>query len=432
MRLYTLLGLCSACVVACGSSKDPVANPAADTGVVTDTAPTPSVKFAVSNGARAMSGVTVRVLDKDGVELVRGTSGDDGIVTLTGYAFDDSLVTLITTKAGSGVEIAFASKPLLDRNRLTIGDKEGDPYRLFSFPNSTVLPKLTGKVTGVTLGNVGLHVVGGTAWQGTAGATFTARAPIGRKTTIVVQEFDGVWTGRSLEQTFGKWIGLDLEAMTADRMLDVDITAHAALPIKKSNVKLEITGGDGGPLGGTSTAYAFLTCGVPENVACGFPSKIAPNADGSAFDMELSYVEVPGLEPGPTYFRIQRVEDGAFTERLLVKRPAEGEVIKDFDTPAPITTTKLALSQPLFFEGITPGTNVLLNSSRPNGDMYFRVFIEASLATKPMQLPPLPDDVRAMIPASSQARVITTRDFAPGTGGQPTKAAISRTFTVTP
>src|SRR5687768_13043918 len=103
MRFSVLLGLCSACVAACGSSKDPVANPnpTTDTGVVTDTPVTASEKFVIDDGSgKPVADVNLAALDANGEILARAVSAADGMATLDGITFGDTITFIVAWKAG--------------------------------------------------------------------------------------------------------------------------------------------------------------------------------------------------------------------------------------------------------------------------------------------------------------------------------------------
>lgn len=432
MRLSLLLAVCSACVAACGSDKDPVAQPATDSGTQADTPVAGSQSFLVLDGAKKpVADANIAIVDAAGAVLASGKTGADGVAKLENFAFSDEVVFVTSWKQGYEVGVGPINKTVLAEQSAVLGRKTEDPALFYLLKQGSMGPKLSGTVTGLADGSTLLIApLDGTIYQGTA-TKYSVNLKPGFAGHLNVVEFVGTWAGREVTQTFSRILRFDHPAITMDTTLDLDLSKGAVMPMKKVMLKYEITDGNEGPLGGDTQAYGFVLHGEVAKAFVGAPSKTTFAADGSTADVEMTYGEPASMGTYLTVARIHR-PDGAYSERLFEGAPKEGQIVKDWDMPLGVTATRQAYADTFTFEGVPKGAAVLIAAQKPNGDSTFRAFISPSLAAKgSIKLPPLPAEARALLPAAAMpVRFITAREWI-NKGDWATKATTSRSLQVT-
>ena len=408
------IALSIAIALGCSSKSDPgvAAN---DTGTI-DSADAPVVGSEplrmVDNLERPLSGARVQVLAEDGAVLADGTSGADGALTLNNFKFNEKLVTIVAWLNNKySVEVLHAiNRAGLDKLDAVNKIPPGQPFKLFLYSNPSFNPKLSGTVTGGTEGSF-LIVAGETTTTAfiNAGTTYSVRSTASTAGKLVVTELSTFGVATTLDQTYRQFVQFDVPAITADTKLNFDLTKGLKLTSKKATGKAEITGGKDGPLGGESKALAFVSAANPWVFAGGI-TKAQPNADGSAFDYELEYAEPTLAAKDPFHvFRIVRADD-SFSERLVLGAPTDGEVLKDFPLPLPITFTKIGLADEISFEGAPAGAFRFIQGTKPNQDLVLRVGLSLLYTAPTFKLPKLPDEALALLPPSMQSRLVVLVD----------------------
>ncbi len=390
----------------CGSSSpDATSSPTTDAGA--DTVAAKSTKIVSwSAPEHPVGGVKVFVLAKDGAVLASTTTGADGSGTLEGFELTDETVFVAAGKEGSSVELDPFNKAVALEITTKLGRAPTDPLPVLVFPIASKQPKLTGAAKGFADGStlVATSTNGLSVHQGVPDKFSIAVMP-GEKGTLVGVETLQMPAPRAVTQTVGKWVIAEHPAITADTPFDLDFTKPSALTSKRVKIKLEIPGGADGPLGGDSFAFGWILRGTTLNAMVGLFAKSGPNADGTAFDVELEYIEPTFAGTSKTVLRLHR-SDGAWSERTLMRIPTEGEVVKDWRMPLPITSAKQALTDPISLEGIAKDETAFVVAQKTNGDLLFRSVVPPAFTSGgSITLPKLPEELRALLPPLLASRI---------------------------
>ena len=417
--------------VGCGSSGT-VTDAGADSGPPPDSGSGPQTPITVwRNTDDAVADAEVRVLAGDGTVLADVTTDSNGKAMLP-YTFGNDFVWVVVTKDGYGTEVEGFDKTAVDLWRASITLKPNDPMPFWTFPTGALV-NVTGKVTGLANANDKVTLVS-TAMGNYDGvpASYTLREVSGHTATVVGVEHSGSWVGRTLAQPLAQWFQLEHAPVTAPTTLDLDLSAASKLTPSKLKVHLEVTGGANGPLGGASVGYLVTQAGVNAPVVTGVPSASAPNADSSAFDLDVESVDPPKVT-GPRW-AIAYIFTGqnAFSMRTLDALPKDGDTVTGFEVPMTVPAKQL-WADPVAFTGAPTAADAWVNLAvlRANGDIIIRFMLPARHATPTLTLPKVPDDVMATVPATALAQIFGMHGDLPAIRGY-TSAYVtaSRRFTI--
>ena len=195
--------------------------------------------------------------------------------------------------------------------------------------------------------------------------------------------------------------------------------------------KVELPGGDAGPLGGTSQVFANIVS-FDSGAATGFFRRVAPTADKNAFDVEEVVAQTDLSPEIVRAIAIIQATDGAVSLRQELTA-GDGFVFKDYLAPPAVTITKQTRADAIALDGLPEGTESVIVQMRSGNDDEWVVL--APYKRKPagaIKLPALPTG--AQVPASLKAQIIAAADYVdvPGrTGASMAKRiSVSRSITV--
>jgi hypothetical protein len=239
-------------------------------------------------------------------------------------------------------------------------------------------------------------------------------------------------TPREFDRASLRVFRVDHGAIDANTPLDIDVS-QGTLQTTTVHWTLEITGGDTGPLGGTSSAGANVIS-FDSGVATGFFKKIALSGDKTSFDVE-ELVAQTDLSPEITRtFTLIQNTDGSASIRQMLGSAPDVTVFKDFMAPPAVAVTKQTRADAFAMDGLPPETETVNIQLVSGQDVeWFVLGPYKKKPAGPITLPAPPTG--AQLSSTLKANLIVFADFVdvpnrPGTL-LPQKVAFSRPITVT-
>jgi hypothetical protein len=432
-------------ILACSSSESTAPEPAPDGGTATPGTPMTVWVYAVArkagDPATPLGGATVAFDPPDGGERVELTTEADGHAT-TNMDFTKGTAVVSATAPERIVLTALEVSPETVKN---------NPPNPFGKPNTDLVlllgpnPKgvtsgsveITGKLTGKAAPEnvIGLASTGVFGFNYFPSDGYAARVPKGIPFSLV--GFESGATDTSVPRTFDvasvRPFRIDHAALDANTTLDID-ASQGTLATTTVHWKLELPGGDGGPLGGTSTAFANVLS-FDSGVGTGFYRHVAPTADKNGFDIE-ELVTTADLAPEVTRtVAIIRTTDGAVALREMLGSAPDGTVFKDFIVPSAVAVTKQTRADAFAVDGVpTEAESVNVNLSSGPDLEWVVLGPFKKKPGGPIKLPAPPST--AVLPSTLTAQIVALADFASIPGRPPgalfaQKISASRPITVT-
>lgn len=432
-------------ILACSSSESTTSAPPPDTG----DAAAPGKPYTIwvyhardtaTDSHTPIGGATVAIDPPGGGERVELTTEADGHVT-TNIDFTKGTANISVSAPEHAVISLVGTDPDVIASIPKPNNPVGKPDTDFVF----VLPtngkgsiarsvELSGKITGKTdAGNIaGLMPTGSyQSWQGPAD-TYAVRVPKDKPFTLMGFEapvYDG-----SLERGFVaspvRVFRTERPAMSANGTFDIDVS-QGTLSTTPLNWKIEITGGDSGPLGGTSVCFANVnSIDSGANIGLSEKRELLPDKSGWTLLTQLAQTDL-APEQMRSITVIQNTDKSASIAQQLGAAP-DGTVFKDYLLPASVIVTKQTRADAISLEG-APAAEQINIDLRSGQDTEWLVITAHKKQPKSVVLPAPPST--ASLPGTLSAAIVAFNGFevVPGRPGEalPTKISVSRPITIT-
>lgn len=441
-RSFILAGAGLAFVAACGDSAPTVGSPE-DAGGADSAATSPLTLWIYEpilpgESPTPIAGAVVAFdpAEGDRVEKVTDTGGrvtfesdiSKGGATVTAFAADHVITTIYALPPGAGAKVP--------GNHL---GKPPDEFVMFLGFTAKGLAKRTVKLRGtitnkLDAANPVFVQTTPFGWSGSgSGSQYLAYVPRGRPFLLLGTEQAPVTSGsRSGEAKIQKMFAFARDPLSADDAFDIDVKASPPVPSTTLRLHLEITGGDGGPLGGSSTASCAVQ-GAHGHFTPGFAERFAVAPDKSSFDCDVVVAQVDAGEPLVTGCAI-KTTDGAASSRYQLGIAADGTTFRDFLAPPHAPEGSIRRNDPLPLGDVPPDDDlsVLYSVYDGNGAVLWSGIAYASLGLpESLVIPRMPTG--ASLPRNANANLAyTAATFQiPGISQVRTgKAAMSRPFAI--
>lgn len=384
-----------------------------------------------------LPGATVAVTLPGDAGIVESTTGTDGSTTFVAD-FTKGSVTVTIGKADHVAVTALDVTPATIAAQLQASNFAHPGDMTFTTgPTAPPPPEsfgLGGKITGkAATGNfmtLGVST-GGSAFQGKQ-SSYSLEVPAGKAYTLVGLEWSmPAMVARTVDQTFLKWFTIDRPAPTMAETLDLDVSAQtpvAADKIKTATVSVTVPGGAAGPLGGTSIAYGGVMS-YPEFTFYGAPTKMAPNADGTAFVGEMQWIEVAPAADVIHHVYVN-AQDGSFSQRFGTGYPPATIALTDM-LGAPLTTVQRVTTGDSFEPFGLPTTrqqaDLRLEVNDGGGGVYWVI----TARNDRIVVPKLPASIQSGFPGTTfKGNIVLIEQTTPGQPGLVRSRAFSRSLDV--
>ncbi|MBX3220110.1 MAG: hypothetical protein KF795_06285 [Labilithrix sp.] len=425
-------------LVACGSSDNAASGPAPDP----DAGPAEIgesltilalVQEAPPIDASPLANGTL-VFDKPGGERVELPIGADGLVTVTGI--DWSLGKAALSIFGPDTEVS----SLVELDKAAISQLvSSEPENSASIKRdltwftvrSLAGPKLRGGVANAQGEYLTVTATSGAStYQGDPSSYELMLFP-NKPASLVLLDWSGPETqtvsARGVEQAFHRWLRLDQPAITEDTTRDLDLATATPLTPTKVKATIKITGGAAGPLGGSSTAYAFVQSRTwNRSLFVGAATKTDVSADGTAFDVDFEFAKLDDVMPLTTYSIT--LADGASTRLTLGEWPTDGFVAEGMLTPPVVVEATRSRTEPFALEGVPDDADaqiLLTRTTAKKKDWIIRV----PKGNKSARVPPLDGALSAAVGKPTIGSIASLVDF-DGASRSYRRSAASRSFKV--
>jgi hypothetical protein len=209
----------------------------------------------------------------------------------------------------------------------------------------------------------------------------------GKPFTVVTRQCTFAKNGRALTITGSKWASFEQAAAANNAQISLDLGAGTPLTPTTINAHITIPGGNAGPLGGASQPILFASTIESVGLLVGLVGNVAPNADGSAFDVALETVTVAGYSP-QTFFGVAAA-DGSFSDISIEGFPTEGQTLgAELKLPPTTPSGTISLAAPVAIAGGDDVSVVRLVVSNLAQD--YQLVVDAPPGTKSLHIPKLP------------------------------------------
>lgn len=240
-------------------------------------------------------------------------------------------------------------------------------------------------------------------------AQYAARVPKGVPFSLMC--FEGppgdFSVPRSFDRATIRLFRVDHPAIDANTPFDID-ASQGTLQQTTIHWKVELPGGDSGPLGGTSQVYANIVS-FDSGANKGFFRHIAPTADKNAFDVEEVVAETDLAPELVRAIAAIQATDGAASVRQELTA-GDGFVFKDYLAPPAVSVTKQTRADAIALDGLPEGTESVNLQMQSGNDVEWVVLGPYKRKPSgPIKLPAPPTG--AQLPATLKAQIIALADF---------------------
>jgi hypothetical protein len=192
----------------------------------------------------------------------------------------------------------------------------------------------------------------------TSEPAYTLRAPTGRPFFLLGHEVGPL---RSNDTTVAiehfKTFRVDVGPLSADKMLDIDLAALPALPVRTVRLHGEAPSGDNGTFGVGSRASGAITS-VDSQVVTGVFTRGSTTSEGRAFDVELAVSDVD-VAPERLFTQATLVApNGALSIRQELGAVADGTSWTDFPAPPSVPDASRTLADAIPLDGFPQGADL--------------------------------------------------------------------------
>jgi hypothetical protein len=194
----------------------------------------------------------------------------------------------------------------------------------------------------------------------TKAATYAVRAPRNQPFILLgheaapLQESVGGFTVEHV-----KSFRVDVPAKSADAVLDIDVSASAALPVQKVHLGVTMPAGNDSPFVTGTRASAVIESADSKLLVGPFGS-LTTTADKLGFDLVLNVAQTD-ISPERISTRASLIApDGSRSIRTELGIVADGARWSDFLSPMPVADSQASLAEPISLAGFPPGADLRL------------------------------------------------------------------------